>query len=132
MSCSTGELGHETLNPTIDTVAEVLLHEDLVWGSWARVLGFGFRAEGSGFRVQGSGFRVQGSGLRAHDWWCFWVQDVRSRLWTRKVDVRLPEKGNSMSHGAKPVHQIISMMKWIQTSRLSIHKSLSQGTGCKV
>ena len=27
--------------------------------------------------------------------------------------------GNSNSHGARPVHQIISMMKWIRTSRLS-------------
>jgi len=38
----------------------------------------------------------------------------------RNVDVRLPGKGNSNSHGARPVHQLISMIKWIQTSRLSI------------
>jgi len=37
----------------------------------------------------------------------------------RKVDVRLPGKGNSNSHGARPVHQIISMIKWIRTRRLS-------------
>ena len=43
----------------------------------------------------------------------------------RKVDVRLPGKGNSNSHGARPVHLIISMVKWIQTSRLSIKNSLS-------
>ena len=43
----------------------------------------------------------------------------------RKVDVRLPGKGNSNSHGARPVHQIISMMKWISTSRLAIEKKLS-------
>ena len=43
----------------------------------------------------------------------------------RKVDVRLPGKENSNSHGARPVHQIISMIKWIRTSRLSIHNSLS-------
>ena len=42
----------------------------------------------------------------------------------RKVDIRLPKKGNLNSHGARPVHQIISMMKWIQTSRLSIKNSL--------
>ena len=36
-----------------------------------------------------------------------------------------PGKGNSNSHGARPVHQIISMMKWIRTSKLSIKKSLS-------
>ena len=28
----------------------------------------------------------------------------------RKVHVRLPEKGNSNSHGARPVHQIITMI----------------------
>ena len=30
---------------------------------------------------------------------------------TRKVDVRLPGKGNSQSHGARPVHLIITMIK---------------------
>ena len=34
---------------------------------------------------------------------------------TRKVDVRLPGKGNSDSHGARPVHLIITMIKWIRT-----------------
>ena len=41
-----------------------------------------------------------------------------------KVYIRLPGKGNSMSHGARPVHKIISMIKWIWTSRFSIKKSL--------
>ena len=41
----------------------------------------------------------------------------------RKVDVRLPGKENSNSHGARPVHQIISMIKWIRTSRKSIKTS---------
>jgi len=45
----------------------------------------------------------------------------------RKVDVRLPGKGNSNSHGARPVHLIITMIKWIRTSRLSIKNSLSGG-----
>ena len=36
----------------------------------------------------------------------------------RKVDVRLPGKGNS--HGARPVHLIITMIKWIRTSRLAM------------
>jgi len=40
-------------------------------------------------------------------------------------DIRLPGKGNSNSHGARPVHQIISMIKWIRTSRLAIKNSLS-------
>ena len=43
----------------------------------------------------------------------------------RKVDIRLPGKGNSNPHGAKPVHLIITLMKWIRTSRLSIKNSLS-------
>ena len=42
-----------------------------------------------------------------------------------KVDVRLPGKRNSNSHGARPVHLIITMMKWIRTSRLSIKNFLS-------
>jgi hypothetical protein len=41
----------------------------------------------------------------------------------RKVDVRLPEKENSNSHGARPGHQIIWMIKWIRASRLSIKNS---------
>jgi len=36
-------------------------------------------------------------------------------------------KGNSSSHGARPVHPIITMIKWIRTSRLSIKNSLSSG-----
>ena len=43
----------------------------------------------------------------------------------RKVHVRLPGKGNSNSHGARPVRLIITMIKWIRTSRLSIKNSLS-------
>jgi hypothetical protein len=40
------------------------------------------------------------------------------------MDVRLPGKDNSDTHGANPVHLIITMMKWIRTSRLSIKKRL--------
>ena len=32
---------------------------------------------------------------------------------------------SSNSHGARPVHLIITMIKWIRTSRLSINESLS-------
>ena len=39
--------------------------------------------------------------------------------------MRLPEKGNSNSHGARPVQLIITMIKYIRTSRLSIENSLS-------
>ena len=42
-----------------------------------------------------------------------------------RVDVRLPGKENSNSHGARPVHQINSMIKWSRTSKLSIKNSLS-------
>ena len=45
------------------------------------------------------------------------------KLW--KVDIGPPGKGNSTSYVARPVHQIISMTKWIRTSRLSIKNSLS-------
>ena len=45
----------------------------------------------------------------------------------RKVDVRLPGKGDSNPHGVRPVHLIITMIKWIRTSRLSIKNSLSLG-----
>jgi len=55
------------------------------------------------------------SGVRFHVSWLF-----------RKVNVRLLGKGNSNSHGARPVHQIISVTKWIRTSRLPIKNSLSR------
>ena len=51
--------------------------------------------------------------------------DVRLPGKPRKVDVRLPGKGNLNSHGARPVHLIITMIKRIRTSRLSKKKSLS-------
>ena len=44
---------------------------------------------------------------------------------SRKVDVWLPEKGNSNFHGARPVHLITTMIRWIRTGKLSIKKSLS-------
>ena len=39
---------------------------------------------------------------------------------------RLTGKGNPNSHGARPVHQIISMIKWIRTTR---SMQFSQGPG---
>ena len=42
-----------------------------------------------------------------------------------KVDVRLPGKRNSNSHGARPIHLITTMIKGVRTSRLSIKNSLS-------
>ena len=44
----------------------------------------------------------------------------------RKVDVRLPEHGRLNSHGARSVHLIITMIRWIRTSRSSMKNS---GTG---
>ena len=49
----------------------------------------------------------------------------------RKVDVRLPGKGNSNSHGARPVHLIITMIKWIRTSGLSMKNSLLREGHCE-
>ena len=46
-------------------------------------------------------------------------------LLVRRVDVRLPGKGNSNSLGARPVHLIITMIEWIRNSRLSIKNSPS-------
>ena len=43
----------------------------------------------------------------------------------RKGGVRLPGKENTNSHGARPVHLIITTMKWIRTSRLSTENFLS-------
>jgi len=95
-----------------------------VQGPGSRVQGSGFRVQGSGFKVQGSGFRVQGPGFSAP------LRNTRHAFQTpkglshhqllshRKVDVRLPEKRSSNSHGARTVHLIITMIKWIRTSRL--------------
>ena len=54
---------------------------------------------------------------------CVCTEDVSSD--PRKVDVRLTGNGNSNSHGARPVHLIITMIKWTRTSRLLIKNSLS-------
>jgi len=40
--------------------------------------------------------------------------------------IRLPGKGNANSHGARPVHLIITMIKWIRTSRVSIKVPLDR------
>ena len=56
------------------------------------------------------------------------LQEVAEHAGSRKVDIRLPGKGNSNSHGARPVHLIITVMKWMRTSRLSIKNCLSYNT----
>ena len=54
--------------------------------------------------------------------------DLTIPLAHRKVDVRSPGTGNSNCHGARPVHQIITMIKWIRTGGLSIKLSLFLST----
>ena len=48
-----------------------------------------------------------------------------SRRLQSSIDVRIPGRGQANSHGARPAHLIITMIKWIRTSRLSIKNSLS-------
>jgi len=87
--------------------------------SGCRVQGSRFRVQGAGFRVQGSGFRVRGPG--AEEVSIALVVVLRPPCPApRKVDVRLPGKGNSNSRGARPDHLIITMIQWIRTSSLSI------------
>ena len=45
---------------------------------------------------------------------------LKISLRAKKVDIRLPGKGNSNSHGARPVHPVISIINLIRTRRLSI------------
>ena len=45
----------------------------------------------------------------------------------REVDIGLPGNLNPNSEGAKLVHQIVLMRKWIRSSRLSTKNSLSLG-----
>jgi hypothetical protein len=74
-------------------------------GFW--VSGFGFWASGSGLRVSGFGFRFEFQGFgeqRQSGLGMKGVSGSTSRTVSRKVDVRLPGKGNSNSHGARPVY----------------------------
>ena len=64
--------------------------------------------------------------LRQLSWpWNNLVQSIKFDTVARKVDIRLPERGNSNSYDAMPVNLIIMMMKWI---RLSINNSLSDSS----
>jgi len=49
-------------------------------------------------------------------WRSLWLRFPRC---PRKVDVRLPGKGNSNSHGARPVHLIITMIKWVRKDAMA-------------
>ena len=52
-------------------------------------------------------------------------QCLRRACRTRKLDMRLSGKGNSSSHGARPVQPIISIITWIRTSGFLIKIYLS-------
>ena len=117
-----------------------------------------FRLQGFVFRMQASGFRVSEAGIPPRRASRGFREQFRFRAFradhpstgtsngkrtpcpilpfgfTRKVDARLPGKGNSNSHGARPVHLIFTMIKWIRTSRLSIKNSLvwAQALGFRV
>ena len=70
---------------------------------------------------------LRGQDLELRAYVC--VSLLRSRDISRatgKVNGRLPGKGNSSSHGASPVHLIITITKWIRTRRLLIKNSLSR------
>jgi len=53
------------------------------------------------------------------------ARHAEQHLRERKVDVRLPGKGNSNSRVTRPDHLIITMIKGIWNSRLSMKHSLS-------
>ena len=110
-----------------------------VWG--LRFGGEGFEVRGLGFEVWGLGFGVWGLGLGVEP-----APPLTGTVWGlltpprrdigrlgahglcssfRKVDVRLPGKRNSNTHGARPVHLIITTIKWIRTRRLSTINSVS-------
>ena len=64
---------------------------------------------------------VQSGGKATHDCPQAGLPEVPATR-SRKVDIRLPGKGDSNSHGARTVHQ---NHRWTRTSRLSIKNSLS-------
>ena len=87
------------------------------------VLGVGRRVPGSVFRVRDFEFRISGVGRLRQ---ALSPEPLPSALppsplpLTRKIDIRLTGKGNSNSHGARPVYLIIRMIEWFRTSTLSI------------
>jgi len=95
----------------------------------------GMGGEGSGFGFQSFGFRVPCFVLKT-------LQRPKSCRLKRNETQQLPFEAKCMvevssrshgrdsnSHGARPVHLIITMIKWIRTSRLSIKSSSSHGRG---
>ena len=75
-------------------------------------------------RVGGCGWYPMHANVLTRAHWVIWPHLRRRALKLRMVDIRLPGKENSNSHGARPVHPIISMIEWTRTSRLSMMNSL--------
>jgi len=77
------------------------------------------------------GLREGRKGLPAMDWMAemrtsSWYTNesngfISLPTWTRKADVRLLGKGNSNSHGARPVHLIITMIRWLEEREQQLH-----------
>ena len=117
------------------------------WGLGFLVPGFVFHVSSFGLRIWGSVFRVTGvdfggRALNLSKIFFFFpfitldtgpIRPLHLTLNDTEVYgplgryVRLPGKGNSNSHGARPVHLNITMVKWIRTRRLPIKKFLSTG-----
>ena len=77
------------------------------------------------FRVPGSetwGVELRGTGEAT----------LHLDILPRQVDARQPGKGKANSYGARPVHLIVTMMKWTRTSRMSIKNSPPNGLARKV
>ena len=67
----------------------------------------------SGGRRRGRlGVRVRKFESPSHNSYCKATYDLPEAQ--RNVDMRLPGRGNSTPHGARPVYQIITVIKWIR------------------
>ena len=100
------------LNQSMNTLCEIKM-----WvASWCGRKGIGFRVFAGG---------VGGGGALVHFYSTYYVISLQSQRGTRKADIRLARKGDLNSRDARPVHLIISMIKWIRTSGSSIKNSLS-------
>ena len=113
--------------------------------------GAGGGIQGSGFRVQGAGFRVHGSGWRVQGWGCHRPHRQFVLVRPGRYILGCLEKRIKTAMAQGQSTKIISMIKWIWTSKLSIKNYLSflvriwgsgggvqgsglrvQGSGCRV
>jgi hypothetical protein len=88
----------------------------MVWCSAPRVYGLGFMVWGVRRVILAAWAREVGE-EDLHR--CF----KKTRI--RNVCTRLLRRMDTNSHGARPVHHTISMIKVVRTSRLSIEKAVS-------